>query len=154
LCMGSEVSEVTSFATKSRSEVLAAYEYPTTSVTLLKFKNGTVGKCVSSVDCLQPYYFHTHLIGSKGSLLDNRFHSTQLATGKHAWLTLAMKMLDSGDVSDDPDQNQFEAFFNALARNQAMPLTTLEEAVKTHEVVFAADRSAQPGQPVALAELK
>jgi predicted dehydrogenase len=153
LCMRSEVIEVTSYATKSRNEILAGYEYPTTSVTLLKFKNGSVGKCVSSVDCLQPYYFHTHLVGSKGSLLDNRFHSTELATGKHTWSTLAMKLLDSGDVSDHPYQNQFETFFNNLAQDRTMPLTSLDEAIKSHAVVFAADRSAQLGRPVALAEM-
>ncbi len=153
LCMGPEVLEVTSYATKSHSEVMAAYEYASTSVTLLKFKNGSVGKCASSVDCLQPYYFHTHLIGSKGSLLDNRFHSSELATGKHEWSTLSMKLLDSGDVSDHPYQNQFETFFNALADGCAMPLTSLEDAARTHEVIFAAERSAQLGRPVTIAEV-
>ena len=37
-----------------------------------------VGKCASVIDCWQPYYFHTHLVGSEGSLLDNRFHSNAL----------------------------------------------------------------------------
>jgi predicted dehydrogenase len=153
-CMGSEVTEVTSYATKTGNDVLRAYEYPTTSVSLLRFNNGSVGKCVSCLDCLQPYYFHAHLIGSQGSLLDNRFHSTVLGSDHAAWSTLAMKLLDSGDVSDHPYQKQFETFFNALARDETMPLTSLAEAVKTHEVAFAADRSAQLGHPVALAELE
>jgi UDP-N-acetyl-2-amino-2-deoxyglucuronate dehydrogenase len=148
LCMGAQVEEVTSYAAKSRSKVFAAYEYPATSVTILKFKNGAVGKCVASIDCVQPYYFHTHLVGSEGSLLDNRFHSTRLGTNKAAWSTLAMKLLDSGDVSDHPYQTQFDAFFNALDRGKEMPLTSLAEAAKTHEVLFAADRSAATGKPV------
>ena len=45
----------------------AACEYPTTSVTILKFKDGRVGKVASVIDCLQPYYFHVHLVGSEGS---------------------------------------------------------------------------------------
>lgn len=147
-CMGSEVEEVTSYATKSKNKEMAAYEYPTTSVTILKFKNGSIGKCAASLDCLQPYYFHTHLVGSKGSLLDNKFHSTGLATNKQAWSTLAMKALDSGDVSDHPYQSQFEAFFQALAKGREMPLTNLEEAAKTHRVIFAADKSAALGRPV------
>jgi predicted dehydrogenase len=150
LCMGNDVVEVSSFATKSRSKVFAPYEYPSTSVTLLKFRNGSVGKCTSSVDCLQPYYFHTHLLGSKGSLLDNKFHSQDLATNKAAWSTLALKMLDSGDVADHPYQTQFEAFFNALDKGREMPLTSLEEAAISHEVIFAADRSAEAGRPVKL----
>ncbi len=150
LCMGSEVEEVTSYATRSRNKVFAAYEYPASSVTILKFKNGAVGKCVASIDCVQPYYFHTHLVGSEGSLLDNRFHSNRLATNKGAWSTLAMKLLDSGDVSDHPYQTQFDTFFNALQRGKDMPLTSLKDAARSHEIAFAADRSAATGKAVKL----
>jgi len=150
LCMGTDVTEVTSYDTKSRSKLFAPYEYNTTSVTMLKFKNGSVGKCAAVVDCLQPYYFHTHLVGSEGSLLDNKFHSNKLKTNKHAWSSLAMKMLDSGDVSDHPYQTQFEAFFNALDKGKEMPLTSFAEAARTHEILFAADKSASTGRTVAL----
>jgi UDP-N-acetyl-2-amino-2-deoxyglucuronate dehydrogenase len=154
LCMGDQVAEVTSYDTKSKSKIFAPYEYTTTSVTILKFKNGSVGKCAAVVDCLQPYYFHTHLVGSEGSLLDNKFHSMKVKTNKHAWSTLAMNLLDSGDVSDHPYQTQFEAFFNALDRGKEMPLTSFAEAARSHVVMFAADRSAQTGKTVRLAQLK
>ncbi|HWQ90314.1 MAG TPA: Gfo/Idh/MocA family oxidoreductase, partial [Clostridia bacterium] len=154
LCMDAPVVEVTSYATKSKNRVFAPYEYPSTSVTLLKFADGAVGKCASSIDCLQPYYFHTHLVGSKGSLLDDKFYSSDLGTNKAAWNTLAIKMLDSGDVSDHPYQTQFEAFFNALDKGKPMPLTTFDDAVVSHEAIFAADMSADLGRPVKLSELK
>jgi predicted dehydrogenase len=150
LCMGNEVLEVTSYDTKSRSKIFEPYEYATTSVTILKFKNGSIGKCAAVVDCLQPYYFHTHLVGSEGTLLDNKFHSSKLKTDKHAWSKLSMKLLDSGDVSDHPFQMQFDAFFNALDQSREMPLTSLDEAAKSHEVIFAADKSAATGKPVSL----
>jgi predicted dehydrogenase len=150
LCMGSDVAEVASYDTKSKSKIFAPYEYTTSSVSLLKFKDGTVGKCAAIVDCLQPYYFHTHLVGSEGSLLDNKFHSMKLKTNKHAWSTLAMKLLDSGDVSDHPYTTQFEAFFNALGKGKEMPLTSFADAAKSHEVIFAADESARTGRPVRL----
>jgi len=154
LCMGSDVVEVTSYDTKSKSKIFAPYEYTTSSVTILKFKNGAVGKCAAIVDCLQPYYFHTQLVGSEGSLLDNKFHSMKLGTNKHQWSTLAMKMLDSGDVSDHPYQSQFEAFFKALAAGKEMPLTSFADAVRTHKVLFAADKSAGLGRPVKMSEMK
>ncbi|HET9486560.1 MAG TPA: Gfo/Idh/MocA family oxidoreductase [Chryseosolibacter sp.] len=150
LCMGNDVAEVTSYDTKSRSKVFEPYEYPTTSVTILKFKSGRVGKCAAIVDCLQPYYFHTHLCGSEGSLLDNKFHSMKLATNKAAWSTLAMKMLDSGDVADHPYLTQFNKFFESLEQGTEMPLTSLKDAMITHEIVFAADKSAATGKPVKL----
>ncbi len=154
LCMGDQVEEVTSYDTKSQNKIFAPYEYATTSVTILKFKDGSIGKCAAVVDCLQPYYFHTHLVGSQGSLLDNKFHSMKLQTNKNAWSTLAMKMIDSGDVSDHPYQAQFEAFFNALDKGKEMALTTLADAARSHEVIFAADRSAELGRPVKLAEMR
>jgi predicted dehydrogenase len=150
LCLGPDVQEVTSYETKSKSKIFEPYEYATSGVTLLKFKSGRVGKCAAIVDCLQPYYFHTHLVGSEGSLLDNKFHSTRLHTNRHSWSTLAMKMLDSGDVADHPYQTQFDKFFESISAGVEMPLTSLADALKTHEVMFAADKSAATGKPVRL----
>jgi UDP-N-acetyl-2-amino-2-deoxyglucuronate dehydrogenase len=150
LCMGTDVSEVTSYDTKSKSKIFEPYQYTTSSVTILKFKSGKIGKCAAIVDCLQPYYFHTHLCGSEGSLLDNKFHSMKLNTNKSSWSTLSMKMLDSGDVADHPYQTQFNKFFESLERGISMPLTSLDDAMKTHEIVFAADQSAATGKSVTL----
>jgi UDP-N-acetyl-2-amino-2-deoxyglucuronate dehydrogenase len=145
MIMPGEVESVTSLSTRSSSEIFSTYEYDTSSTTLIKFKNGAVGKCAAIVDCLQPYYFHTHFCGSQGSLLDDKFHSMKLHTDKGAWSKLNMKMLDSGDVSDHPYQAQFQAFFDALDEGKDMPLTSFREAARTFEVIFAADRSAAQG---------
>jgi predicted dehydrogenase len=153
LCMGGEVESVTSMASKSFNPVFAPYEYPTTSVTLLRFKNGAVGKVASVIDCVQPYYFHTHLVGSEGSLLDHKFHSAKLAVDKHKWSELSMKLLDSGDVSDHPYQTQFQAFFAAVDAGGEMPLTSLSAAMVSHRTCLAADLSALENRTVALSEL-
>ncbi len=150
LCMNDQVIEVTSYGTKSASEIFNPYEYNTSCVTIMKFKNGAIGKCSTSIDCLQPYYVHTHLFGSEGSLLDNKFHSMKLETDKNTWSSLAMKLLDSGDVSDHPYLDQFNVFFESLSQDIEMPLTSLSQAMKTFEVVFAADKSAEEGRPVQL----
>jgi UDP-N-acetyl-2-amino-2-deoxyglucuronate dehydrogenase len=150
LCMNDEVVEVTSYESKSRNAIFQPYEYNASSVTILKFSNGAVGKCASSIDCLQPYYFHTHLCGSEGSILDDKFHSMKLNTNKDSWSKLAIKMLDSGDVSDHPYQDQFETFFNSISENMDMPLTSLKQAMKSFEVIFAADQSAAEGRSISL----
>ncbi len=153
LCMGSDAESVTSQATTSANSDFAQYQYPTTSVTIVRFQNGALGKVASVIDCLQPYYFHTHLVGSEGTLLDNKFHSNKLGIDKHKWSELSMKMLDSGDVSDHPYQVQFQAFFEAVAAGTEMPLTSLATAMKSHLAVLAADLSAREKRTVALAEL-
>jgi len=155
LCLGGDVEEVFSYGTRSASPTFAAYEYPSTTTTLLKFKDGKVGKCASVIDCWQPYYFHTHLVGSEGSLLDNKFHSNRLdGLSRHHWSELSFKPVDSGDVTDHPYQTQFDRFFESLERGEDMPLTGLKEAVMTHEVLFAADRSHRLGRPVKLEEIR
>ena len=152
MCMPGEVDSVMSLSTKSKSEYFTPYEYDTSAVTIVKFKNGAVGKCAAIVDCIQPYYFRTHLMGSHGSLLDNKLHSAKLKSDKSKWSTLSMKMCDSGDVNDHPYQSQFEAFFDALAQGQDMPLTSFRDGLRTFKVIFAADQSAaNGGQPVKIA---
>ncbi|MFM8890835.1 MAG: Gfo/Idh/MocA family protein [Planctomycetia bacterium] len=148
MLMGGEVASVRSLSAKSESPIFAPYEYDTSSVTILEFTNGAIGKTAAIVDCLQPYYFHTHLVGSEGSLLDDRFHSMRLKADKGHWSRLSMKLLDSGDVSDHPYQAQFQAFFEALDRGEDMPLTSFPEAKKTFDVIFAADTSAAAGGTV------
>jgi len=153
LCLGRDVESVTSLSTGSSNPIFKQYEYPTTSVTLLRFANGALGKVASVIDCVQPYYFHTHLVGEAGSLRDNKFHSAKLGVDKNQWSELSMKMLDSGDVSDHPYQSQFQVFFDAIDRNEEMPLTSLAESVQSHLVVLAADQSAREGRTVKFSEL-
>lgn len=150
LYMGTDVKEVTSYETTSKSKIFKPYEYATTSVTILKFKSGKIAKCAVSVDCLQPYYFHTHLFGSEGSLLDNNLHSEKLKSDKSKWSQLSMKMIDSGDVADHPYKLQFDTFFDSIVNGGEMPLTGIKEAIKTHEIIFAADKSAQTCKSVTL----
>ena len=151
--MDGKVEEVTSYGSKSRRDEFALYEYDTTSVTILKFEDGRMGKVASSIDCLQPYYFHIHLLGSEGSLLDNRIYSAKLpGMIKDKWSTLETYLIDSGDVNDHPYEPQFQAFIDSIGKGEPMPLTDLDTAFETHRVVFAADLSAEEGRPVKLSE--
>ena len=155
LCMPGEVESVTSLNTSSSHKVFKAYEYPTTTTSLIKFKDGRVGKCASVIDCFQPYYFHVHLVGSEGSLLDGKIHTNKLASlNKKNWSQLSIHPIDSGDVADHPYQTQFEAFFKALEAGKDMPMTHLTDAMKSHRVIFAADKSAAAGgRPTQLSEI-
>jgi len=154
LAMDSPVEEVTSYASKSRAECFKEYEFPPCSVSILKFQDGKVGKVTSSVDCIQPYYFHFQFLGSKGSILDNKFYSTELpGLNKQKWSTLETIMLDSGDVVDHPYQPQFQAFVDSIRQQTPMPLTGLEEAYQTHRVIFAAEKSLELGQPVKMSDM-
>lgn len=153
--MDGTVEEVTSYHTRSTSEYFTPYEYDTTSVAILRFEGGNkVAKVTSCIDCLQPYYFHVHLVGSEGSLLDNRIYSAKLkGMDKTRWSTLQTSLIDSGDVKDHPYEPQFQAFVDSINKSEMMPLTNLDTALETHRVAFAADMSADEGRPVKPSEL-
>jgi len=153
LCMGNDVEEVTCYATTSKNEIFQKYEYPTTTASILKFKNGAVGKCASVIDCLQPYYFHTHLVGSEGSILDNKLYSSKLHLRDKKWTELPVALADSGDVHDHPYQDQFQAFFNALDKGEDTQRTSIHDAIQTFRVLFACDKSAEEGRSVKLSEI-
>jgi predicted dehydrogenase len=142
MLMQAPVAEVTSYGTTSKSEYFTPYEYPTTTVSLLKFADGRIGKVTSCIDC------------SHGTLLDTKLHTTKLpGMIKTAWSQLATHPIDSGDVKDHPYQPQFQAFVDATLAGRAMPLTDFDTALESHRVAYAADLSVQRGTPVQLSEL-
>jgi len=155
LFMGDKpVAEVTSYSTKSKSEIFSPYEYDTSSTTIIKFEDGTIGKVSSIIDCLQPYYFHVHLVGQYGSILDNKFYSQKLAgLTKERWSTLETALIDSGDVSDHPYKPQFQAFIDGLREGRKMPLTDIDTAFESHRIAYAADLSAAEGRPIRISDL-
>ncbi len=153
--MKEPVEEVSSFSTRSKAACYSGYEFNSSSVTILKFAGGKVGKVAAIIDSIQPYYFHFQLVGSKGSILDNKLYTQEIAglvPGK--WTTLSTSTLDSGDVLDHPYLPQMQAFINSIADGKDEPLTNLEQGFASHKVIFAADLSAELGRPVKLSELQ
>ena len=95
-----------------------------------------------------------HLVGSHGSILDNRMYSHKLpGMNKDKWSTLETALIDSGDVADHPYQPQFQAFVDGVRANRPMPYTDYDSALETHRVMFAADRSASEGRTVRIEEM-
>ena len=149
-----EVEEVFSYSTTNPHEVYKPYEYDTTSVTLLKFKNNrTLGKVASVIDCMQPYVFNMNIVGSHGSIKNNKFYSKKIDGLLENWSTLDVMLVDSGDVAHHSYNEQFKHFAECLdARKETR--NNLKSAFETHRVIFAADKSARTGKPVSLDEFK
>jgi predicted dehydrogenase len=152
--VGSPVEEVSSYATASDHPIFARYEYPTSSVTIVRFANGAVGKVASVLDAWQPYYFRVHLVGTHGVILDGKLWSSRIdGLDPDRWTELGVRLESSADVVHHSYETQFRSFFDALAAGRDMPETSLPESARTFEVVFAADRSAALGRPVRLDEI-
>lgn len=148
---GGEVEEVCSYSTMSPHEAFTPYEYDTTSVTLLRFKNSPlIGKVASVIDCMQPYVFNMNIVGSHGSIKNDQFFSKKI-DGMNGWSTLDVQLVDSGDVAHHPYREQFADFAQCLDEGKEAP-NNLKNAVETHKVIFAADRSAETRKAVRLSE--
>ena len=146
--MDAKPVEVMSYAAQSSAPAFKAYEYPTTSSTLIKFDNGAVGKTASVIDCIQPYLFNVHLVGSKGSVWNDKFY-TEAVRGlkKTGWSTFHTQLVDSGDVAHHPYRELFEDFINAI-RTKRRPRFSFDDGILSHRVCLAADKSAATGKPV------
>lgn len=152
--MGSDIADVTSYETSSSHPDFAPYEYATSSVTVLRFANGAIGKVASVVDSHQPYYLRVYLVGRDGTILDGKLWSDRIAgLDPDRWTELGVKLESVIEDIDDAYTPQFQEFYDALNDDREMQRTSLADAVKTFEVVFAADRSAAEARTVAMSEI-
>lgn len=143
-----EVVEVSAYAVSHKGDN-PDWEYDPTTVLICKFADGTVGKTASVLDCVMPYQFNINVLGTKGTIRDNRVWSPELFPGQTDWSTIPTILPDSGDVAHHPFNGQMEALAAAILDGTSC-LPDLDDAVKTHELIFAADRSIASGQPVKL----
>ena len=147
--VGSRVTEVSAFANTSRGNKLE-YQYNPNTVCLMKFENGVVGKCASSIEYIGPYYFPITIHGDEGHIRNNQLWSKKIE-GQQGMATIPTIMLDSGDVTHHPFQGEMDEFLDSIVNDTEAHLS-LNNAAKTFEVVYAADESAKTGRVVKMEE--
>jgi predicted dehydrogenase len=125
-----------------------AMEYDGLEVALVKFSNGVLGKVSTNFDCVMPYRFPVRIFGDRGSLLDNRLWSHKFP-GQRDWVELPALCPDSSDVTHHPFQAQMDHLVECVEQNRESHCN-LEDAIKTHEVVFGAQECYRTGRPVRL----
>jgi UDP-N-acetyl-2-amino-2-deoxyglucuronate dehydrogenase len=151
--MGSRPVEVMSYAAQSKAPAFQAYEYPTTTTTIIKFENGAVGKTASVIDCIQPYLFNTHLCGSRGSVWNDKWHSDTISgLDKKGWSTFHTQSADSGDVAHHPYRELFEDFVSAIRKDHELRFP-FADGILSHRVCLASDKSIETGRPVQVADM-
>lgn len=148
--MQQEAAEVCSYSARSKAAEFKPYEYDPTSVSIIKFKNGAVGKVASSIDCNMPYFFNILLCGSKGTIRNNQLWSKDAKLpGQTSWITIPTILPDSGDVTHHPFQGEMDHLVDCILNNKESNIN-LADAYKTHEIIYASDKSAATGKPVKL----
>lgn len=123
-------------------------EYEGLEVALVKFDNGALGKVSVNFDCIMPYAFPIEVFGDKGTVRDNKIWSHKFP-GQKSWVQIPTILPDSAEVTHHPFQGQMDHFVECILSYKESHCN-LEDALKTHEVVFAALQCYETRQPVKL----
>jgi predicted dehydrogenase len=123
-------------------------QYDGLEVLLVRFDNGAIGKVSVNADCIMPYRFPLRVFGDRGSIFDNEVWS-HLFPGQNDWVRVPAIAPDSSDVSHHPFQAEIDHFVDCIERDVESHCN-LEDAIVTHQVVFAAQQCYDSGQPVQL----
>jgi predicted dehydrogenase len=123
-------------------------EYNGLEVALVRFANGVLGKVSVNFDCVMPYRFPIRVFGDRGTVIDHRIWSQQGVPRKE-WTELRALAPDSSDVTHHPFQAQIDHFVDCV-RCGVESHCNLDDAMGTHEVVFAALECYRTGRPVRL----
>ncbi len=135
-----EVTEVSAMSNNWK----AAYEYDANVVAVVKFRGGAIGKTSVLLDCEMPYSFNIDLVGTDGTLRDNRIWSKKLLPAQTGWASVPTTRPDSGEVEHHP----FDAEVNHLVdciRHDTQSHCSVDDAYRTHELCLAIDRSIEEG---------
>lgn len=126
------------------------FEQDTTVTLLARFKNGSLGKVCCSYDVSCPYIYNLEVFGDKGTVRNNALWASKSFPGQEGWITIPTTSPDSGDVTHHPFPGEVDHFVECIL-NKKKTIVDLDDAVKTFELIEAADRSArQGGKPVSL----
>lgn len=141
---GKEADEVFAYSCRKRDD----FDYETTLVASVKFKDGTVGKLSASLDGIHfPYQFHIHLLGTEGMIRDNRVYSKSLFPQQDDFVTLPCIVPSSGAVTHHPFQEEVDQFVDHILYGTPV-LCDVLEACRSQEIVLAIEESARTGRSV------
>ncbi len=122
-------------------------EYDGLELLLVRFSNGVLGKVSANFEAVQPYTFPLEVFGNLGTIRGNRLYAPR--DGRGEWVEVPGIQPDSSDVSHHPFQAEIDHFVQCVDRDVESHCN-LADAVKTHEILFAAQTCYNTGCPVRL----
>lgn len=121
-----------------------------TTVAVVNFAGGAVGKISASNRFHMPYVFNIEVFGDEGVLRNDTFYSRKLP-GQTGLAHLPTVLPDSGDVAHHPFSGLVDDLITSIL-NDVESHNSLKVAVNTHEACFAAESSAaNQGQAMQIA---
>jgi predicted dehydrogenase len=127
----------------------ALYEYPPTISGVVRFADGAVARLTSTFETTMPYQLNLRLYGTKGTIQNAKLWSQVLCPGQNDWADFPAVGADSGDPSHHPFSPMVDAIIDGV-RSDGLVYPSISDAMKSHEIAFAADISVEEGRPVKL----
>ena len=124
------------------------FTYDPTVILTVKFENGSLGKVGCCLQPSMPYVFHLQVLGTHGAIRGPRLYSETLQEDRN-FMEVPGVYPDSPDVTHHPFNQEIDYFIDCIVTDRE-PMIGIPDAFKTHEIVFAAERSAETGKPVTL----
>ena len=141
---GKEADEVFAYRCRKRRD----FDYDTTLVASVKFRDESIGKLSASLDGLHfPYQFNIDLLGTEGAIRNNRIYSKTLFPEQTDFVTICSDTPDSGAVTHHPFQQEIDNLTDHILKNTPV-LSDVLDACNSMEVVLAIETSARTGKPV------
>ncbi|WP_010277790.1 Gfo/Idh/MocA family protein [Paenibacillus senegalensis] len=138
------IEEVTAYSCRTWPH--SDYEFDPNAIAIFKLSNGGIGKVSSSLECKTPYKFNVHLLGEKGSIMNNQLFSHKLP-GQTDYAAIPTILPDSGDVSHHPFAEELDDFIRSIVED-TQTRCDFFDAMQSMEVCFAIDESIQKGESV------
>ncbi|MFW6599959.1 Gfo/Idh/MocA family protein [Propionibacteriaceae bacterium Y2011] len=141
-----DVAEVSAFGAPARGGQPFAFDPVVTAS--LRFANGAVGTVSAVLDGDTPYTFPIKLVGTQGSIQENRLHSATRLPGVPDWVSFDTVSPTSGDVAHHPFRAEISHFLDCLD-SQTPSHASIADTWRSMATCFAIDASiAAGGQPV------
>ncbi len=137
---GREAVEVSAMSNNKKG----LYEYDANVVAIMKLDDGSIAKSSTLLDAEIPYSFNIDLVGTEGSLRDNRIWSKKILPGQKGWTAVPTILPDSGDVQHHPFDAQIDHFVECILEDRESHCN-VADAYRTHELCMAIDRSLAEG---------
>jgi len=144
--LAGDIEEVTAYSSRTWADT--EYEFDPNAIAIFKLRNGGIGKVSSSLECKMPYKFNVHILGEKGTIMNNQLYSHKLP-GQNDFATIPAILPDSGDVTHHPFAEEIDDFVQSIRHGKATRCE-FDDAYRSMELCFAIDESIATGKSVKL----
>lgn len=125
-----------------------------TGVAVMKFRNGGIGKVLTSVGAKKPYKFHLTLFGTQGTFDDGLLYSDRIPGLMdkdviRGSVKLPIPSLREWEVQYHPFQEEIDHFVDCILQDKR-PLSDANDGAKVMEVTDAFYRSVKEHRPVGI----